>query len=42
MVGFYNNTSDLTHLNSRFLSWLQTMYHSTGRQKSDKTIVGLC
>ena len=36
--GFHNNSSNLTHLNSRFLGWLRTTYHRRGDKKVTKRL----
>jgi len=32
MRGFHNSSSDLTHLNSRFLGWLRTTYRQGNKR----------
>jgi len=39
---FHNNSSDLTHLNSGFLGWLQTTYHRHGKWQNDCGPVYVC
>jgi len=40
MRGFHYNSSDLTHMNSGFLGWLQTMYHWQGNNWVAKRLWG--
>jgi len=39
-TGFHNNSSDLTHLNSKFLGWHRTTYHRQRNRRVAKRLWG--